>query len=78
MLFTVMANVVFNVCGGLWRFFGRGGVLLEQGGEVSRSVAETVRGFPWLLPHLQGVHVLQQAQNTLFPRIVFADFIAWS
>lgn len=44
--------------------------------EVSRSSAdaETVRGFPWLLPRL--VHVLQQAQNTLFPRIDFADFIA--
>lgn len=41
-----------------------------------RAVAETARGFPWLLPRLQGVHVLQQAQNTLFPLIVFADFIA--
>ena len=50
--------------GGLGGFVGEGG---GGGGGASRwsAVAETVRGFPWLLPRSQGVHVLQQAQNTL-------------
>lgn len=41
----------------------------NEGKEVSHSsrVAETTRGFPWLLPPSQGVHVLQQAENTQFP-----------
>lgn len=52
------------------RVHAEGSVWLDnEGKEVSHSsrVAETARGFPWLLPHAQGVHVLQQAENTPFP-----------
>lgn len=36
-------------------------------GWIRSRAAETARGFPWLLPHLRGVHVLQQAEKTQFP-----------
>lgn len=54
-------------------------ILLDKGKRPIRALLQRqARGFPWLRPPSQGVHVLQQAQNTLFPRIVFADFIAHS
>lgn len=48
----------------------------QGGGGGGEEAAETARGFPWLLPPVQGVHVLQQAHNTHFPGIVFAELTA--
>lgn len=69
-LVSLRARSCVHVGSGRARVHADGSVWLDnEGKEMSHSsrVAETARGFPWLLPLLQGVHVLQQAENTQFP-----------